>query len=159
MNFTTALPSRRFRGDRFQMSIPPRSPISFPPSLETGNITTPSDHRYQGGCELTSTASITVRSCHSCPPFHAPTFSNFAYPASENQACLPPIALDSQMGPALQLFSLSLPAALAPPRIYPVSPSCWRRWVFWFFSRARQSCGKRDMSSAALRFPVLPKYL
>src|ERR1700736_938299 len=26
---------RLFQGDRFQVSIPPRSPISFPPSLET----------------------------------------------------------------------------------------------------------------------------
>jgi hypothetical protein len=46
MNVTTAPPFRLFRGDRFQVSIPPRSPISFPPSLETGNVTTPSDRRY-----------------------------------------------------------------------------------------------------------------
>src|SRR5216683_4940157 len=31
MNVTTALPSHRFRRERFQASIPPRSPISFPP--------------------------------------------------------------------------------------------------------------------------------
>jgi hypothetical protein len=47
MNVTTAPPFRLFRGDRFQVSIPPRSPIFFPPSLETGNVTTPSDRRYQ----------------------------------------------------------------------------------------------------------------
>jgi hypothetical protein len=47
MNVTTALQSRRFRGDKFQESIPQPSPISFPSSLETGNVTTPSDRRYQ----------------------------------------------------------------------------------------------------------------
>ena len=47
MNVTTASPFRLFRGDRFQVSIPLLSPISFPPSLETGNVTTPSDRRYQ----------------------------------------------------------------------------------------------------------------
>jgi hypothetical protein len=31
MNVTTALPSRRFRGERFQASIPQPSPISFSP--------------------------------------------------------------------------------------------------------------------------------
>ena len=35
MNVTTALPSHRFQRERFQASIPPRSPISFPQSLET----------------------------------------------------------------------------------------------------------------------------
>src|SRR5260370_29267829 len=39
MNFTTPLPPRRFRRDKFQASIPLLSPISFHPSLETGNIT------------------------------------------------------------------------------------------------------------------------
>jgi hypothetical protein len=35
INVTSALPSRRFRGERFQASIPQPSPISFPQSLET----------------------------------------------------------------------------------------------------------------------------
>src|SRR5713226_5766884 len=47
MNVTTALPSRRFRGERFQASIPQPSPISFPPSLETVSVATPSDRRHQ----------------------------------------------------------------------------------------------------------------
>jgi hypothetical protein len=47
MSVTTALPSQCFRRERFQALIPPRYPISFPPSLETGNVTTPSDRRYQ----------------------------------------------------------------------------------------------------------------
>jgi hypothetical protein len=34
MNVTSALPSRRFRGERFPASIPQPSPISFPPSIE-----------------------------------------------------------------------------------------------------------------------------
>ena len=34
MNVTTAPPFRCFRRERFQASIPPRSPISFPPSIE-----------------------------------------------------------------------------------------------------------------------------
>jgi hypothetical protein len=33
-NVTSALPSRRFRGERFPASIPQPSPISFPPSIE-----------------------------------------------------------------------------------------------------------------------------
>jgi len=41
------IPFLLFRGDRFQVSIPLLSPTSFPPSLETGNVTTPSDRRYQ----------------------------------------------------------------------------------------------------------------
>jgi hypothetical protein len=32
---------------KFQASIPLLSPISFPPSLETGNVTTQSDRRHQ----------------------------------------------------------------------------------------------------------------
>jgi len=72
---------------------------------------------------------------------HRSTHQRFQTPRTppvKTRACLPPIALDSQMGPALQLFSLSLPAAPCPPRIYPVSPSCWRRWVS-DFSRAPDS--------------------
>jgi hypothetical protein len=57
-------------------------------------------------------------------------FSSFVYPASENQACLPPIALDSQMGPALQLFPLLLPAALATQKVYPVFPRSWLQLGF-----------------------------
>src|SRR5260370_37954882 len=34
MNVTSALPSRRFRGERFPASIPQPSPISFLPSIE-----------------------------------------------------------------------------------------------------------------------------
>src|SRR6266404_9142396 len=34
MNVTTALPYRRFRGERFPASIPQPSPISFLPSIE-----------------------------------------------------------------------------------------------------------------------------
>ena len=34
MNVTSALPSRRFRRERFPASIPQPSPISFPPSIE-----------------------------------------------------------------------------------------------------------------------------
>ena len=34
MNVTSALPSRRFRGERFPASIPQPSRISFPPSIE-----------------------------------------------------------------------------------------------------------------------------
>src|SRR5712692_8545953 len=48
MNVTTALPSHRFQRERFQASIPQPAPISFPPSLETGSGTTPSDRRHQG---------------------------------------------------------------------------------------------------------------
>jgi hypothetical protein len=47
MNVTIASPFLLFRGDRFQVSIPLLFPTSFPPSLETGNVTTPSDRRYQ----------------------------------------------------------------------------------------------------------------
>ena len=47
MNVTSAPPFRLFQGDRFQVSIPPRSPISFPPRLETGDVTTPTDRRYR----------------------------------------------------------------------------------------------------------------
>src|SRR6266436_2882586 len=47
MNVTTALPSRRFRRDKFRASIPLLSPISFHPSLETGNVTTQGHRRHQ----------------------------------------------------------------------------------------------------------------
>src|SRR6266567_9367347 len=47
MNVTTALPSHRFQRERFQASIPQPSPSSFPPSIETGSVTTPSDRRHQ----------------------------------------------------------------------------------------------------------------
>src|SRR6266436_9608222 len=47
MNVTTARPFRRFRGERSQVSIPSRPPISFPKSLENGNVTTQSDRRHQ----------------------------------------------------------------------------------------------------------------
>ena len=57
-------------------------------------------------------------------------FPSFVYPASENQACLPPIVLDSQMGPALQLFPLLLPAALATQKVHPVFPTSSLRLVF-----------------------------
>src|SRR5712691_7143580 len=113
----------------------------------------------RGGCELTFRQFLTVCFCNSSPPFPAPTFSHSVYRASENQACLPPIALDSQMGPALQLFPPLLPAALATQKVYPVSPSRWQRLVSAFFRRARLPCENRGSSSVGLHFPVLPKCL
>src|SRR5260370_41292044 len=92
-------------------------------------IYTPPSPLVQRPLQFCSTASITVCSYHSCPPFHAPMFSSFVHPASENQACLPPIALDSQMGPALQLFPLLLPAALAPQKVEPLFPRSRSRSV------------------------------
>jgi hypothetical protein len=49
INVTTALPSRPFRGDRFQASILQPSPISFLPSLETGNVLIPRARRRGEG--------------------------------------------------------------------------------------------------------------
>src|SRR5229473_6788387 len=163
MNVTTALPSRRFRRDKFRASIPLRSPISFHPSLETGNVTTQSDRRHQRWMWIDlSTASITVCSCHSCPPFHAPTFSNFVYPASENQACLPPIALDSQMGPALQLFHFCFLQPLRLRRFILFSPGAGCGW-FSSFSRAPDSHMKNVIGHlqtfVSQRFPNIFKTL
>ena len=50
------------------------------------------------------------------------TFSNSVYPANENQVCLLLVVVDSLAGPALQLFPLFLPSALAPQKVYPVFP-------------------------------------
>src|SRR6266852_2297847 len=83
--------------------------------------------------------------------------SNSAYPANENQVCLPLVVVDSLAGPALQLFPLSLPSALALQKIYPVFPSCWQRLVSSFFWRARLPCVNCDSSFAALRLRVPAK--
>src|SRR6266850_5825791 len=141
MNVTRALPSRRFRGERFPASIPQPSPISFLPSIE--NIS--EVYRLFG---------------YSSPQFRAPAFSHCVYPASGSQAYfLVLIVLDSQVGPALHLPPLLFPAALAPREVYPVFPSCWWRLASLRFCCVRRSCEKRDSSSVALLLPELPKSL
>jgi hypothetical protein len=142
MNVTSALPSRRFRGERFPASIPQPSPISFPPSIE--NIS----EAYRLFLSIGILSSLYQR------------FSHSAYPASGSQAYfLVLVVLDSQMGLALQLPPLLFPAALAPREVYPVFPSCWWRLAFLRFCCVRRSCEKRDRSSVALLLPELPKSL
>src|SRR6266478_6069289 len=141
MNVTSALPSRRFRGERFQASIPRPSPISFPQVLKTS-------------------ARFTDCFCHSIPQFLAAAFSHSVYPASGSQAYfLVLVVLDSQVGPAVQLPPLLFSAALAPREVYPVFPSCWWRLASLRFCCVRRSCEKRDSSSVALLLPELPKSL
>jgi len=72
------------------------------------------------------------------------TLSHSVYPANENQACFLLVVLDSRMGPALQLLQLLFPSSLVSEEICPVFPCRWRRLVFSFFWRARQSCESRD---------------
>src|SRR6266481_195685 len=141
MNVTTALPSRRFRGERFQASIPRPSPISFPPSIE--NIS----EVYRLFLSFESSVPCT-------------SVSHSVYPASGSQAYfLVLVVLDSQVGPALQLPPLLFPAALAHREVYHVFPSCWWRLASLRFCCVRRSCEKRDSSSVALLLPELPKSL
>ncbi|SRR6266849_584764 len=107
-----------------------------------------------------TSARFTDCSCHSSPPLLALTFSHSVYPANENQACfLVLVVLDSRAGPAFLQFALLFPAAIAPQKIYPVSPSRWRRSASLGFCSVRRSCEKPGSSSAALLLPVLPKSL
>src|SRR5258708_37141265 len=105
MNVTPALPPRRFRGDRFQASIPQPSPISFLPSIE--NI-----------------SEVYRLSHYSSRRFLAPTFSYSVYAANESQACFVRGVLDWLEGLALQLPPLLFPATLAPRWVCPVFPIC-----------------------------------
>src|SRR5436190_23244003 len=140
MNVTSALPSRRFRGERFPASIPQPSPISFLPSIEN----------------ISQVYRLFLSFESSVPP----AFSHSVYPASGSQAYfLVLVELDSQVGPAVHLPPLLFPAALAPREVYPVSPSCWGRLASLRFCCVRRSCEKRDSSSVALLLPELPKSL
>src|SRR5713226_440064 len=130
MNVTTAPPSRRFRRDKFRASIPLLSPISFHPSLETGNVTTQSDRRHQRWMWidlrlLPSPFGLVIRALRSTHQ----RFQTSCTPPVKTRPCLPPIALDSQMDPALQLFPLLLLAALATQKVYPPFPWRWFRLV------------------------------
>src|SRR5260370_25685205 len=102
---TSALPPRRFRGDRFQASIPQPSPISFLPSIE--NI-----------------SEVYRLSHYSSRRFLAPTFSYSVYAANESQACFVRGVLDWLEGLPLQLPPLLFPATLSPLWVCTVFPIC-----------------------------------
>jgi hypothetical protein len=136
MNVTTALPSRRFRGERFQASIPQPSPISSPPQV------------------LKTSARFTDCSRHSSPKFLASTFSHSVYHANESQACFLRGVLDWLEGLALQLPPLLTPAALARREVYPVFPSCWRRLASFRFCCVRRSCEKRGTGAHSEHVPA-----
>src|SRR6266478_938219 len=141
MNVTSALPSRRFRGERFPASIPHHP-------------------RFLSYQVLKTSARFTDCFYYSSPQFLAPAFSHSVYPASGSQAYfLVLVVLDSQVGPALHLPPLLFPAALAPREVYPVFPSCWWRLASLRSCCVRRSCEKRDSSSVALLLPELPKSL
>src|ERR1035438_7480105 len=119
MDVTSALPSRRFRGERFPASIPQPSPISF-----------------LSGIEIISEVYRLLWPFASSVP--CTSVFTFRVPASGSEACfLVLVVLDSQVGPALQLPSLLFPAALAPREVYPVFPSCWWRLACLRFCSVR----------------------
>src|SRR5260370_27890502 len=107
--------------------------------------------RFLSSQVLKTSARFTDCFCYSSPQFLAPAFLHSVYPASGNQAYFLVLAvLDSQVGPALHLPPLLLPAALAPREVYPVFPSCRWRLASLPFCYLIRSCEKPHSSSIAL---------